>query len=787
MTLMMGMRMLVRAPVMLITALVMALTISLQLSQVFLVVLPLLLILVAIVIRYVGPFFTALQKSTDDLNLVVQEDLNAIRVVKSFVREDREQEKFAQRSDTLRNTAERAYSFVVLFVPLVTLIMGGTIMAIMWLGGHYVVGGSMLSGDLIAFFTYASEILMSLMMVAMVMMVLTRSIACGKRIVEVLEEQPEITDSAAAPALTVENGDVDFDHVYFKYHKDSDAWNLEDVCLHIDSGMTVGILGGTGSAKSTLVSLIPRLYEATEGVVSVGGHDVREYTMEALRQGCAMVLQKNTLFSGTIRENLRWGREDATDAEMEEACRMACADEFISRMPDGYDTHIEQGGANVSGGQKQRLCIARAILRRPRVLILDDSTSAVDTATDARIRAALRQALPGSTKLIIAQRISSVMDADLIVVLDNGKISGAGTHDRLMATNRIYQEVYNLSRKERPSMADSKKQVRPGGPHGRGHGYQRPQDLRGTVGKLLGYIGRYKGALIVVAVCLILSSVGSVAGSYFLKPALNHIVAGDFKGLFWMLVAMGGVFLASAGCSYAYSRLMVRISQRTVATLRQDLFNRLQTLPLRYFDTHQSGDLMSRFTNDMDTVSDMIGNSFASVVSNLITFVCTVFMLIYLNWALTLITFAFLGLMLLVVKSVGGRSRVSFQQQQAALGSLNGYIEEMIEGQKVIKVFHHEQKTMDEFAARNSAYRDAAAMAQTYAGSMMPAMGNLSRINYAVTCCVGGLLSISGVFDIGSLGAYLLYVKQVSQPVGQISQQVNTLLAAVAGAERILP
>ena len=442
MTLMMGMRMLVRAPVMLITALVMALTISLQLSQVFLVVLPLLLILVAIVIRYVGPFFTALQKSTDDLNLVVQEDLNAIRVVKSFVREDREQEKFAQRSDTLRDTAERAYSFVVLFIPLVTLIMGGTIMAIMWLGGHYVAGGSMLSGDLIAFFTYASEILMSLMMVAMVMMVLTRSIACGKRIVEVLEEQPEITDSAADPALTVENGDVDFDHVYFKYHKDSDAWNLEDVCLHIDSGMTVGILGGTGSAKSTLVSLIPRLYEATEGVVSVGGHDVREYTMEALRQGCAMVLQKNTLFSGTIRENLRWGREDATDAEMEEACRMACADEFISRMPDGYDTHIEQGGANVSGGQKQRLCIARAILRRPRVLILDDSTSAVDTATDARIRAALRQALPGSTKLIIAQRISSVMDADLIVVLDDGKISGAGTHDRLMATNRIYQEVY---------------------------------------------------------------------------------------------------------------------------------------------------------------------------------------------------------------------------------------------------------------------------------------------------------------------------------------------------------
>ena len=333
-------------------------------------------------------------------------------------------------------------------------------------------------------------------------------------------------------------------------------------------------------------------------------------------------------------------------------------------------------------------------------------------------------------------------------------------------------------------MADSKKQVRPGGPHGRGHGYQRPQDLRGTVGKLLGYIGRYKGALIVVAVCLILSSVGSVAGSYFLKPALNHIVAGDFKGLFWMLVAMGGVFLASAGCSYAYSRLMVRISQRTVATLRQDLFNRLQTLPLRYFDTHQSGDLMSRFTNDMDTVSDMIGNSFASVVSNLITFVCTVFMLIYLNWALTLITFVFLGLMLLVVKSVGGRSRVSFQQQQAALGSLNGYIEEMIEGQKVIKVFNHEAAAKAGFTGLNDTYRDAATRAQAYAGAMMPAMGNLSHINYAITCCIGGLLAIR-TGDLGGLSAFLQYTKQVSQPITQISQQVNTILSAVAGAERV--
>ena len=442
MTLFMGMRMCVRAPVMLITALIKAMEISLDLSQVFLVVIPLLIIAVVIVIRYVGPFFTALQSATDDMNLVVQENLNAVRVVKSFVREDEEKEKFRVRSDKLRDTAERAFGFVVTFMPIMIMLMGGTIVSIMWLGGHDVAEGSLLSGDLMAFFTYASEILMSLMMVSMVLMILTRAIACGKRVVEVLDEQPQITDGGADRALTVENGDIRFDHVYFKYHPTAEDWNLTDIDLHIESGMTVGILGGTGSAKTTLVSMIPRLYEVNGGGVYVGGRNVKEYTMEALRDGCAMVLQKNTLFSGTIRENLRWGRAEATDQEIEEACRMACADEFIEKMPDGYDTYIEQGGTNVSGGQKQRLCIARALLRHPKVLILDDSTSAVDTATDARIRAALKTALPDATKLIIAQRITSVMDADRIIVLDDGHVVGLGTHEQLMESCSIYREVY---------------------------------------------------------------------------------------------------------------------------------------------------------------------------------------------------------------------------------------------------------------------------------------------------------------------------------------------------------
>ena len=442
MTLMMGMRMLVRAPVMLVTALVMALIISTRLSQVFLVVIPLLVLGVALVLGKVGPFFTSLQRATDDLNLVVQEDLNAIRVVKSFVREDVEKEKFAGRNEKLKSMAEKAFGFVVMFMPLIFLLMGGTIVAVLWIGGNYVYEGSLLSGDLIAFFTYVSEILMSLMMVSMVMMMLTRSIACGRRVMEVLNEEPQITDEKAREALTVEDGSIRFDHVYFRYNPNGQTWNLEDIDLDIPSGATVGILGGTGSAKTTLVSLIPRLYEATRGSVRVGGHDVREYSMKQLRDACAMVLQKNTLFSGTIKENLRWGDAGATEEEMRQACRIACAEEFIEKMPDGYDTYIEQGGTNVSGGQKQRLCIARAILKKPKVLILDDSTSAVDTATDAKIRQAFRQDLPGTTKLIVAQRVTSVMDADLILVMDDGAVAAQGTHEELMKTCEIYREVY---------------------------------------------------------------------------------------------------------------------------------------------------------------------------------------------------------------------------------------------------------------------------------------------------------------------------------------------------------
>ena len=446
-TMMMGMRLLVRAPVMLVSALVLSLLISVQLSRVFLVAIPILAIVVFLILLKVGPLFRKLQEKTDSLNLSVQENLTAIRVVKSFVREDYEKQKFDARNTDLRRASETAFGRVVINMPIMMLVIYGSIIAIMWFGGHMVDSGTLEIGLLTTFFTYVGQILVSLMMVSMIFMMLTRSVACGRRIVEVLDETPDINDDHCDTTARVKDGSIRFDHVYFKYDPNSPEWNLEDINLDIEAGQTIGIIGGTGSAKSTLVQLIPRLYEATKGNVSVGGRDVRRYSMEHLRDSCAMVLQKNTLFSGTVRENLLWGNENATQEEIEQACRIACVDEFIDRLANGYDTDLGQGGVNVSGGQNQRLCIARALLKKPKVLILDDSTSAVDMATDAKIRRAFATELKKTTKIIIAQRIASVCDADQIIVMDDGKISAVGKHEDLMENSEIYRDVY-LSQQE---------------------------------------------------------------------------------------------------------------------------------------------------------------------------------------------------------------------------------------------------------------------------------------------------------------------------------------------------
>lgn len=443
---MMIIRTLIRCPAMLIFAMVMSFRINHDISLIFLAVIPILGVGLYLIIKHVHPVFERVFKTYDKLNGVVQENLSGIRVVKNFVREDHEIEKF----DTISGTIYKDFSLAERILALNSPLMQGCVYACMilvsWLGAKQIVIGNMSTGNLMSFFTYIMQILSSLMMLSMVFVMITMSRASAERIVEVLDEKSDITN-CDNPVYEVKDGSVEFTDVSFSYAKRPDKTVLDDIDLIIPSGQTVGIIGGTGSSKSSLVQLIPRLYDVTGGCVKVGGIDVRNYDLQTLRHNVAMVLQKNTLFSGTIKENLRWGNPDATDEELVHACRLAQADDFIRTFPDGYDTYIEQGGTNVSGGQKQRLCIARAILRKPKILILDDSTSAVDTKTDALIRQAFREEIPNTTKIIIAQRISSVMDADQIVVMDNGRINACGTHEELLANNEIYREVYESQQK----------------------------------------------------------------------------------------------------------------------------------------------------------------------------------------------------------------------------------------------------------------------------------------------------------------------------------------------------
>ena len=435
-------RIAVRCPVMLVFALFMAMKINSRMALVFLAVLPILAIGMGILMKVVGPVFERAFKIYDRMNTVVQENVRGIRVVKTYVREDHETEKFEGVSGMLYRTFSKAQKTMAGVMPLMQFCMYACMLLISWFGARLIVGGSMTTGELTGMFSYAMQILMSLMMVAMVFVMITMAKASAERVAEILDEQPDL-HNPANPIHEVKDGAIEFDDVSFSYKGDERTLALKNVNLHIKAGQTVGILGGTGSAKSTLVQLIPRLYDTTHGTVKVGGVDVRDYDIEALRDQVAMVLQKNVLFSGTIKENLRWGDENASDEELERVCRLAQADEFIQQMPDKYDTHIEQGGSNVSGGQKQRLCIARALLKKPKILILDDSTSAVDTKTDALIRKAFAEEIPDTTKIIIAQRVSSVQDADQIVILDGGTVQAVGTHDELLAANTIYQEIYN--------------------------------------------------------------------------------------------------------------------------------------------------------------------------------------------------------------------------------------------------------------------------------------------------------------------------------------------------------
>lgn len=436
-----GIRPLIRAPLMMVTGMILSFLLNAKLALVFFVAAPTLGICLWLVIRKVRPLYTRMQSAIDLVNRMIQENLTAIRVVKAYVREDYEKVKFAQVNQELKSISEKSFRTAVLNMPAMQLVMYTTIICILWFGGKLIFAGEMQVGELTGFLSYVLQILNSLMMISNVFLMLTRAMASGKRILDVLDEEIDLKEDPEATG-EIKAGEIEFRNVSFKYKKEGKKYVLSNVSFHIEPGQTVGIIGGTGSAKSTLVQLIPRLYDVTEGEILIDQIPVKQYPLKHLREAVAMVLQKNTLFTGTITDNLRWGKEDASEEELMKACRMACADEFLLQMKDGLSSQVEQGGVNLSGGQKQRLCIARALLKRPRILILDDSTSAVDTATEAKIREALQNSLADTTKIIIAQRITSVMHADQILIMEDGKLNDCGTHEELLQRNEIYQEIY---------------------------------------------------------------------------------------------------------------------------------------------------------------------------------------------------------------------------------------------------------------------------------------------------------------------------------------------------------
>ena len=738
-------RMCVRAPVHLVFALIMASMISRSLTMVFLVAIVFLVAVLAGIMVPTFGIFDKVFKNYDNLNASVQENVSAIRVVKSFVREHFENEKYTKACESLYKQFVHAESRLSFNNPAMLVSVYGCNIALSWFGAHYILNGAITTGQLNALFGYIMNILMALMMLSTAFVMIAMSAASARRIVEVLDETTDLP-APKAPVQQVRDGGIEFEHVTFKYKHGSGQPVLNDVTFSIRPGETLGIIGGTGSAKSSLVQLIPRLYDAETGSVKVGGVDVKDYSLDVLRREVSMVLQKNVLFSGTILDNLRWGDENASEEECIRVAKLACADEFIERFPDKYNTWIEQGGSNVSGGQKQRLTIARALLRKPKVLILDDSTSAVDTATDAKIRKAFREEIPGTTKIIIAQRISSVQDADRILVLDNGQINGLGTHEELL--KRIMDEVFK----------------------------------------------HYLPHCILVLICIIVSALANVQASLFLKTLIDDYIVPmtkqatpDFGPLAGALVRIGCIYAIGVLAAWLNARIMVNVTQGTLRNLRVQLFTHMESLPIRYFDSHPHGDIMSVYTNDVDTLRQMISQSIPQLVSSAITIVSVFTSMCLMSWQLTVVTMLMVTLMLFCSKKITSMSGKYFVAQQKDLGKVNGYIEEMMEGQKVVKVFTHEQKALDGFRQLNDKLKESAEQANSYANIIMPVTAQLGNISYAVCALAGAAMAVGNVggMTLGTVMAFLSLNKGFNMPISQVSMQANSVIMALAGAERI--
>jgi len=651
--------------------------------------------------------------------------------------------------------------------PIMNTVTYGCIIALSWFGAHLIVGSSLTTGELASLFTYVMSILMSLMMLSNIFVRLSMSAASGKRVAEVIDEVTDIRNPKN-PEMEVKDGGIEFNHVFFSYQivpgetkeerkarmesKQEVDFALRNVDLKIRKGETVGVIGGTGSGKSSFVNLVSRLYDVSRGSVFVGGKDVRNYDLETLRNNVAVVLQKNVLFSGTILDNLRWGKADATLDDCKKACHAACADEFIDQMPDGYDTHIEEGGSNLSGGQKQRLCIARALLKNPKVLVLDDSTSACDTATDAKIQRAFRENIPGTTRIIISQRISSVQNCDRIIVMEGGKVVGYDTHEALLGSCEVYKEIYNIQTTE-------------GGDF---------DEKNNTLLRLTGYVLKnYKWAYLTVMICILISSAATLSSTLFTKTLIDDYIVPltqvdnpEYSSLWQVLFKLGLILALGVICSFAYNKIMIYVSHGTLLKLRKDMYSHMEQLPISYFDTHKHGDIMSTYTNDVDTLRQMVGQSLPQVVNSLITIVITFGSMLILSVPLSLVSVVMAVLMMTATKQLSKLSRKHFKAQQQSLAAVNGYVEEMVSGQKIVKVFCHEQQAIDDFEKINEQLRSSSYDANRMANIVMPVNGNLGTMGYVLIAVVGATLALGGYADVslGTIVSFLTSIKTSHSP-----------------------
>ncbi|KAI7264844.1 hypothetical protein KC345_g8695 [Hortaea werneckii] len=801
----MMLRMMVGAPMMMIGGIIMAVSEDAKLSLIFVVVIPLLVGAIFFIGMKGLPLFKAIQVKLDKLNLVLREHLTGIRVIRSFNRINHENWRFSEANKDLTDTAIKVNKVMAGLMPLMMIVMNFSMIGILYFGGIRIGDGDLKVGSLMAFIQYAMQIMFSLIMVSMMFVLIPRASASAIRINEVLDMEPEIKDPTTADLKTTAtatqkdgrdgmHGFVEFENVSFSY-PGAEQPALSGITFSARPGEITAIIGGTGSGKSTLLSMIPRFYDAIGGSIRVDGVDVREMTQEDLRSKIGYIPQKAVLFTGTINENIRYGKDDATEEEIIHAAKVAQAFDFVSAMKDGFNSEIAQGGSNVSGGQKQRLSIARALVRKPEVYLFDDSFSALDFKTDAKLRAALKGETTDSTVLIVAQRVSTVMDADRIIVLDDGEIVGMGTH--LVRGGN--------------SMSEQNKGMKPpggrpggggfgGGPGGPGMRLpaEKAKDFKGTLRRLIRYLRPRQVQLIIVFIMAIASTVFSIFSPKVMGKATTKLFEGaygklmgvpgaeiDFGYINNILIILAGLYLLSSLFSYIQQYVMAGVAQKVVYDMREQINRKLERLPLKYFDSRTHGEILSRATNDVDNISTTLQQSLTQLITSIVTIIGVIIMMLTISPWLTLITIVTLPLSFVVIMLITKRSQTYFIGQQKSLGQLNGHVEEMYTGHRIVKAFGREKNSLNDFNKINDDLYNSGWRAQFISGIIMPLMMFIGNLGYVLVCVVGGIFVTKKAIDVGDIQAFIQYSRQFTMPITQTANIANIIQSTIASAERV--